>query len=124
MPCICAEDAQEADKDCYRCIPAEPPFWDYCVLGKCHWLVAGNLWVAQQAWPDRPWRIVSTAHHTTVWDGYKLIFDLTYLALEVPVKECWECWLGKPMGLGTDRRCVRSGDWTVCGKPRITVGDR
>jgi hypothetical protein len=41
----------------------------------CHWLVNFALRLAILAEPARPWQIVSSQAHSTVWDGQSTLFD-------------------------------------------------
>jgi hypothetical protein len=54
-----------------------------------HWLVNFNLRLVTLAEPNRPWRIMTSDAHSTVWDGQLTVFDLTALALGVPPLECF-----------------------------------
>lgn len=67
-----------------------PRFWRYVKHAACHWLVNFALRLAMLAVPTRPWRIVSSQKHSTVWDGRATLFDLQYSALGVPPEKCWE----------------------------------
>jgi len=49
-----------------------------------------NLWIAKQAYPNQPRRIITSGKHSTVWDGEDTIFDTNFLAMGVPVEKCWE----------------------------------
>jgi hypothetical protein len=66
----------------------EPRFWRYVKHAACHWLVNFNLRLAMLAEPGRPWRIVTSPAHSTVWDGEHTLFEFTFLALGVPPEEC------------------------------------
>jgi hypothetical protein len=55
-----------------------PPWWQYVKDLACHYLVNFNLRLARLAQPDRPWRILTSHVHSTVWDGGKSLFDLNY----------------------------------------------
>jgi hypothetical protein len=55
-----------------------PPWWQYVKDLACHYLVNVNLRLAMLAQPDRPWRIITSWLHSTVWDGGKSIFDMNY----------------------------------------------
>jgi hypothetical protein len=48
-----------------------------------------NLKLAQLVAPDRPWRIVTSHNHSTVWDGDSTLFDLNGLALINDADECF-----------------------------------
>ena len=71
-----------------------PDFWFYTVCHACHWLVNFNLLVAQRAEPDRPWRIMTSDGHSTVWDGDQTVFDFNDLAMGVTPPKDFEdpCW--------------------------------
>lgn len=48
------------------------------------------LYVASTAYPDVPWRIVSSVKHSTVWNGdmkRPVLFDVNFLALGVSAKD-------------------------------------
>jgi hypothetical protein len=65
-----------------------PRYWRYVCSQACHWLVNFALRLALLAEPARPWRILTSEDHSTVWDGRATLFDLQYAALEVPVEKC------------------------------------
>lgn len=69
--------------------PGRPPtFFDYCCHGACHWLAVPNLILARLMFPEITWQVASSTFHTTVISTEdKLMFDLNYLALEVPAKQ-------------------------------------
>jgi hypothetical protein len=46
-----------------------PAFWQYTNHAACHWLVNFALTLAQLVEPQRPWRIITSREHSTVWDG-------------------------------------------------------
>jgi hypothetical protein len=64
-------------------------FWQYVCFGACHWLVNFNLRLAQLVAPERPWRILTSRRHSTVWDGDKLLFELNYQAFGEPPVACF-----------------------------------
>lgn len=66
-----------------------PRFWRYVKHSACHWLVNHGLVLAQSVMPERPWRIVTSDRHSTVWDGDATLFDLNFVALQVPASEAW-----------------------------------
>jgi hypothetical protein len=66
-----------------------PRYWDYVVAGACHWLVNVNIRLATLAEPDRPWRIITGARHSSVWDGNHTLFDLNYSAFGFSPRECY-----------------------------------
>ncbi len=68
----------------------QPRFWDYACHSACHWIVDLCLYVASTAYPDVPWRIVSSSKHSTVWNGdtnNPVLFDVNFLAIGVTPKE-------------------------------------
>ena len=67
----------------------QPYFWSYVKHGACHWLVNFNLMLATLVEPKRAWRILASDDHSTVWDGHETLFDLNFLALQVPAEECF-----------------------------------
>lgn len=82
----------------------EPRFWRYVKHGACHWLVNFNLRLAQHAAPGRPWRILTSEEHSTVWDGRETLFDLNYLAFGIPADECFALANGKEYEPGRELR--------------------
>ena len=84
-----------------------PAFWDYAVHSGCHWVVNFNRKLAELVEPKRPWRIVGTQKHSTVWDGSETLFDINFLALGVDPDEAWElAGKGKhKLKIGAERRC-------------------
>lgn len=85
-------DHDGCDWRCCR-VGRHPEFWNYCCHAACHWLVDMNLHVAMSAYPDVPWCILTQRHHSTIWNGdteRPVLFDLNFLALEVPAKQAWE----------------------------------
>jgi hypothetical protein len=66
-----------------------PRYWRYVCWSACHWLVNFALRLASLAEPARPWRILTSDEHSTVWDGRATLFDLQFSALGVPVEKCW-----------------------------------
>lgn len=70
-----------------------PEFWDFVCHSACHWIVDLALFVAMKAYPDIPWRIVTSKRHSTVWNGdlkNPVMFDLNFLALKVKPSDAME----------------------------------
>jgi hypothetical protein len=67
-----------------------PRFWRYVKHGACHWVVNFTLRLAMLAVPERPWRILTSQEHSTVWDGASTLFDFNFNALGIPPDECFE----------------------------------
>ncbi len=82
----------------------EPRFWRYVKPSACHWLVNFNLRLAQLAEPKRPWRILTSDEHSTVWDGDGTLFDLNYLAMGIHADECFARANGKVYETGREMR--------------------
>lgn len=73
-----------------------PTYWEYVCHGACHWLVNLSLFVAQRAESARPWRIVQSDRHSTVWDGDQTLWDANFLALDVDADEAWALAAERP----------------------------
>lgn len=67
-----------------------PAFWEFVCYQACHWLVNLNLFLASAVMPKLPWRIATSAEHSTVWDGNDQLFDMNFLGLGVPPKDAWD----------------------------------
>ena len=67
-----------------------PAFWNYVKHGACHWLVNFNLRLAKLIEPKKLWRIITSARHSTVWDGENTLFDFNFQALGVEPNKCFE----------------------------------
>jgi hypothetical protein len=67
-----------------------PRYWRYTQTGACHWLVNFNLKLATLVEPQQRWRIVTSAKHSTVWDGAEMLFEFNFLAFGVPADECFK----------------------------------
>ena len=67
-----------------------PAYFNYCCHGACFWLVNFNLRVASLVLPDKPWHIVESLEHATVWDGDRLLFEFNYQAFGIPASKCFE----------------------------------
>lgn len=48
------------------------------------------LVLAMHVVPDRPWRIITSDKHSTVWDGEMTLFDFNFSAMEVPPDQCFQ----------------------------------
>ncbi len=66
-----------------------------------------NLRLAELVEPSRPWRIVTTQKHSTVWDGAETLFDINFLALGVDPDEAWKLASegGRKLKIGAEKRC-------------------
>jgi hypothetical protein len=90
----------------------EPRYWRYVKHAACHWLVNFNLRLAQLVAPDRPWRIVTSDKHSTVWDGEETLFDFNFLALGVPPDECFRLADRKRLAPGKELRVHLARHWS------------
>ena len=78
-----------------------PGYWAYVKHAACHWLVNFNLALAKLVDPERPWRIITSVKHSSVWDGDKMLFDFNFLALGVPADEAFEMAYKRVLPVGT-----------------------
>jgi hypothetical protein len=67
-----------------------PAFWQYVKHAACHWLVNFTLRLATLVKPERPWRIITSQKHSTVWDGGDTLFDFNFQAFGIDPNECFE----------------------------------
>ena len=49
-----------------------------------------NLKLATLVEPQQRWRIVTSAEHSTVWDGAETLFEFNFLAFGKPADECFK----------------------------------
>jgi hypothetical protein len=68
----------------------EPRFWKYVKHGACHWTCNFSLRLAMLSEPGRPWRIITSEEHSTVWDGQETLFEFALLALGVDAGEAFQ----------------------------------
>lgn len=125
-------DFQPGDKPCnfeisdWRCDRGQrgrlPAYWDYVCGLACHWLVNFNLMLAMRVEPDRPWRIVTSAKHSTVWDGDGHIFDLNFHAKGIPAAECYDLAKGRCLKPGRFRKTNPPVEQTLASKWRYPDG--
>jgi hypothetical protein len=66
-----------------------PKYWSYVKHAACHWLVNFNLEVAKIVEPEKNWRILTGACHSTVWDGEQTLFDMNFSALDINPNEAF-----------------------------------
>jgi hypothetical protein len=76
-----------------------------------------NLRLAMLVSPRRPWTIVTSDRHSTVWDQGGTLFDMNFLALGVPADEAWELageqLESRHLGPGEERACGYCDHYTV-----------
>jgi hypothetical protein len=89
----------------------EPRYWRYVKHSACHWLVNFNLRLAQLVEPNRPWRIVTSEKHSTVWDGEQTLFEFNFLALGIAPDECFALANVDHLPLGKEYRAGRPVPW-------------
>jgi hypothetical protein len=90
-----------------------PAFWAYTKHSACHWLVNFNLRLAMLVMPERPWRIITSARHSTVWDGNDLILDFNSQAFGIDPNECFARAAHKELPPGKYRRVYLAEHYTV-----------
>lgn len=90
-----------------------PKFWDYVTHAACHWLVNFNLRLAERAAPARPWRILTSDDHSTVFDGDRTLFDLNFLALGVPPGEAYRLANVTALAPGRELRVYQAAHWST-----------
>ena len=90
-----------------------PAFWNYTKHSACHWLVNFNLRLAMLVMPDRAWRIITSAKHSTVWDGDELIFDFNFQAFGVDPNECFDLAFHEELPPGKYKRVYWAAHYTV-----------
>ncbi|MDB4431408.1 hypothetical protein N9137_03395 [Pseudomonadales bacterium] len=64
----------------------EPELWhDFVAHGACHWFAIPYIFLAEHLYPELTWDIYTSDDHTAVIDSTSgMIFDLVYMAYEVP----------------------------------------
>lgn len=67
-----------------------------------------NLRLAQLVEPDRPWRIVTSEKHSTVWDGKQTLFDFKFLALGIASNKCIALANRKQLRTGQELKVCRA----------------
>ena len=89
----------------------EPRYWSYVKHSACHWLVNFNLRLAQLVEPGRPWRIVTSDAHSTVWDGKQTLFEFNFLALSIAADDCFALACVDHLPPGKEHRAGRPVPW-------------
>ncbi len=77
-----------------------PAFWQYTKHAACYWLVNFNLHLATLVEPAKPWRIITSEKHSTVWDGSDTLFDFNFQAFGIDPNECFETAFEKELKPG------------------------
>jgi hypothetical protein len=97
-----------------------PRYWKYVQYRACHWLVNFNLRLATLVEPDRPWRIVTSEKHSTVWDGDRTLFEFNFLAFGIPAQKCFDLAFenGEVLPPGKFRPTYRIPHWTKSVRSR------
>lgn len=109
-------DFESCDWDWEHRGPA-PRYWRYVRHGACHWLVNFNLRLAQLVEPNRPWRIITSDAHSTVWDGKQTLFEFNFLALGISANDCFTLACVDHLPPGSERRVGRPLPLVVtCGR--------
>jgi hypothetical protein len=82
-----------------------PAFWRYVKHAACHWLVNFSLRLAMLVEPNKPWRIITSEKHSTVWDGGDTLFDFNFQAFGIDPNKCFEDAFEKELKPGKYLRC-------------------
>lgn len=92
-----------------------PAYWMYVKHAACHWTVNFALELAQLVEPQRPWRVLKSDKHSTVWDGAETLFDFNFQALGVSPDECFELAAlqktSREFPPGQHTRCYLAAHW-------------
>lgn len=111
LPGMLPEDIDCCDWRChYR--PPYPRYWAYASHSTCHWIVNFSLRLANLSEPDRPWRILTSTRHSTVWDGELTLFDFNFQAMGIPVKETFEAACETELPVGAYLRTYHPPHWS------------
>ena len=92
-----------------------PAFWKYTKHSACHWLVNFTLRLAVLVEPKRRWRIITSATHSTVWDGEDTIFDFNFQAFGIAPAECFSLAFTKELKPGRYRPVYFAAHWKLAG---------
>ena len=100
-----------------------PAYWAYVKHGACHWLC--NFWLvtAEHVLPDRPWRIVTSDRHSTVWDGAETLFDFNFQAFGIDPDECFVMANDKELPVGKHRKTYVAQHWRRELAERQAIGN-
>jgi hypothetical protein len=90
-----------------------PAFWNYTKHGACHWPVNFSLRLAMLVMPERPWRIITSERHSTVWDGEETLFDFNFQAFGIDANECFEMASEKELAPGKYLRVYFAEHYSV-----------
>jgi hypothetical protein len=88
-----------------------PRYWAYVKHAACHFLVNFNLRLATLAERKRPWRIITSDKHSSVWDGGVTLFDMNFSALRIPPAECFVLAYEQELRPGKHRRTGWARPW-------------
>lgn len=80
----------ELDSRCYAIKAGRPKgYADYILGGGCHWVCNWLLSCIEQVEPNKPWRIVTSDLHTCLWDGNRVLLDITYQGLDLSIEDSY-----------------------------------
>jgi hypothetical protein len=91
----------------------EPRFWRYVKHAASHWLVNFNLRLAQLSEPGKPWHVVTSEKHSTVWDGNLTLFDFNFLAFGIPPDECFALADGEHLPPGQELEVFMAEHYSI-----------
>lgn len=98
-----------------------PEYTNYVCHSACHFLVNHGYELARHVEPNRPWRIVTSVAHSTVWDGRNTLFDFNFLTFGIPA------W--KALAMAMSGRMLKPGQHLKVGytdpavPPALLVAD-
>ena len=93
-----------------------PGYWRYVKHGACHWLVNFNLRLATLVQPKKPWRIITSEDHSTVWDGNATLFDFNFQAFGIDPNECFDSANDEELNPGAFVRVEFTEHYTVASR--------
>ena len=103
-------DFKSCDWDCNH-RGRRPAFWQYVKHAACHWLVNFTLRLAMLVKPERPWRIITSQRHSTVWDGGDTLFDFNFQAFGIDPNGCFDLAFERELKPGKYRRVGYPEPW-------------
>jgi hypothetical protein len=101
-----------------------PGYWQYVKHAACHWLVNSNLRLAMLVQPKKPWRIITSEDHSTVWDGDDTLFDFNFQAFGVDPNECFDFAFERELKPGKYMRVNFAEHYTVASRSSCEAKSR
>jgi hypothetical protein len=66
--------------------------------------------------PKKPWRIITSEDHSTVWDGNDTLFDFNFQAFGIDPNECFDLAFDEELTPGTPLTVDFAEHYTVARK--------